>query len=46
MNKKLVYISGEPFWKTPDGTFENAVMEDGMPVENIIVRETITADNR
>lgn len=45
MNKKLVYISGEPYWKTPDGTFENAVVEDGMPVEHVILREAEAAWN-
>lgn len=45
MNKKLVYIAGEPYWKTPYGTFESAVIEDGMPVENIVVREAVAAES-
>jgi hypothetical protein len=39
MNKKLVYILGKPFWKMPDGTFANAVVHNGMPVENVILRK-------
>lgn len=39
MSNKLVYISGNPYWMTPEGRFEAAEMHNGMPVEHIVVRQ-------
>ena len=38
MSNKLVYISGIPYWMTPEGRFMNVEIMDGMPVEHIIMR--------
>ncbi|MDO5562813.1 MAG: hypothetical protein Q4F74_04290 [Synergistaceae bacterium] len=38
MSNKLVYISGTPFWMTPEGDFQNVEMHDGMPVEHVVMR--------
>jgi len=40
MSNKLVYISGKPFWKTPEGRFEAVEMKNGMPVEHYVMRKT------
>lgn len=40
MSNKLVYISGIPYWMTPEGRFMNVEIMDGMPVEHIIMRGT------
>lgn len=39
MSKKLVYISGQPFWMTPEGRFVEAELRDGVPVERFIMRK-------
>ncbi len=36
MSNRLVYISGTPFWMTPEGSFMAAEMKNGMPVEHIV----------
>lgn len=40
MSNKLVYISGNPYWMTPEGRFVAAEMQkNGIPVEHVIVRQ-------
>lgn len=41
MSKKLVYISGQPFWMTPEGRFVEAELRDGVPVERFIMRQEV-----
>ncbi len=38
MSNKLVYISGMPYWMTPEGRFEAVEMENGLPVERIVMK--------
>lgn len=38
MGNKLVYISGKPFWMTPEGRFSPVQMKNGVPVEHVTVR--------
>lgn len=38
MGNKLVYISGVAYWMTPEGSFVEAEMKDGLPVEHIVVK--------
>ncbi|MDO5116723.1 MAG: hypothetical protein Q4D58_11610 [Synergistaceae bacterium] len=38
MSNKLVYISGMPYWMTPEGSFMAAEMKDGLPVEHYVVK--------
>lgn len=39
MSNKLVYISGQPYWMTPEGRFIEAELQDGMPVERFVMRQ-------
>ena len=39
MSNKLVYISGMPFWMTPEGRFEAVEMKNGLPVERIVMKK-------
>ena len=39
MSNKLVYISGTPFWITPEGRFKAVEMKNGLPVERIIMKK-------
>jgi hypothetical protein len=36
MKNRLVYISGNPFWMTPEGSFTEAEMNNGIPVEHVM----------
>lgn len=36
MNTKLVYISGNPFWFTPEGLFMRADVSNENSAENIL----------
>ena len=38
MSNKLVYISGIPYWMTPEGRFMNVEFMEGMEVVHIIMR--------
>ena len=40
MSNKLVYISGTPFWMTPEGNFQAVEMHTGLPVEHVVMRGT------
>lgn len=44
MRNKLVYISGQPYWMTPEGRFVEAEMLNGMPVEHFIMRQHADAE--
>ena len=37
MSDKLVYISGMPYWMTPEGRFEAVEIENGLPVERAMI---------
>lgn len=43
MSNKLVYISGQPFWMTPEGSFIEAELRNGIPVELCELRSIQTA---
>ena len=38
MSKKLVYVSGSPFWMTPEGAFEAVERRNGRMIERIYLR--------
>ena len=38
MGNKLVYLSGEPFWFTPEGRFEAAEQSSGLFMERVMLR--------
>ncbi len=38
MGNKLVYVSGAPFWFTPEGQFEAAEQRNGLFVERVMLR--------
>ena len=38
MGNKLVYVSGAPFWFTPEGRFEAAEQNNGLFVERVMLR--------
>ncbi len=38
MNYKLVYISGVPYWMTPEGRFETVELVNGLPVEHTVMK--------
>lgn len=38
MGNKLVYLSGEPFWFTPEGRFEEAERSSGLFMERVMLR--------
>ena len=38
MGNKLVYVSGAPFWFTPEGRFEAAEQSNGLFVERVMLR--------
>ena len=38
MGNKLVYISGNPYWMTPEGRFVAVEMKNGMPVERVVMK--------
>jgi len=38
MSNKLVYISGMPYWMTPDGRFVEVELQNGLPVERTEMR--------
>ena len=38
MSKKLVYVSGSPFWMTPEGAFEAVERRNGRMVERVYLR--------
>ena len=40
MSNKLVYISGTRYWMTPEGRFMTVELENGMPIEHIVMRST------
>jgi hypothetical protein len=37
MSDKLVYISGMPYWMTPEGRFEAVEIENGLLVERTMI---------
>lgn len=43
MRNKLVYISGQAYWMTPEGRFIEAELKDGMPVERFVMRQDAEA---
>lgn len=43
MGNKLVYISGQPYWMTPEGRFIEAELLDGMPIERFVMRQDAAA---
>ena len=38
MGNKLVFVSGTPFWFTPEGRFEAAEQNNGLFVERVMLR--------
>ena len=38
MGNKLVFVSGAPFWFTPEGRFEAAEQNNGLFVERVMLR--------
>lgn len=38
MRNKLVYISGQAYWMTPEGSFIQAEIRDGIPVERFVIK--------
>ncbi len=38
MSNKLVYISGMPYWMTPEGRFEAVEFKNGLPIERTKMR--------
>ena len=38
MGNKLVFVSGAPFWFTPEGRFEAAEQSNGLFVERVMLR--------
>ena len=38
MGNKLVYVSGESFWFTPEGRFEAAEQSSGLFMERVMLR--------
>lgn len=38
MSNKLVYISGMPYWITPEGRFETVEIKNGLPIERTEMR--------
>ena len=38
MGNKLVFVSGAPFWFTPEGRFEAAEQNNGLFVERVVLR--------
>jgi hypothetical protein len=43
MSNKLVYISGTPFWMTPEGRFIAVELKNGLPLERTVMRGTTCA---
>lgn len=43
MRNKLVYISGQAFWMTPEGRFIEAELRNGMPVERFVIMQDAEA---
>lgn len=38
MFKKLVYMSGNPYWLLPEGTFQEVERQDGRIVDPVLFR--------
>ena len=38
MGNKLVFVSGAPFWFTPEGRFEATEQSNGLFVERVLLR--------
>lgn len=43
MRNKLVYISGQAYWMTPEGRFIEAELRNGMPVERVVMKHDAEA---
>lgn len=43
MRNKLVYISGQAYWMTPEGRFIRAEIKDGIPVERFVIMQDAEA---
>lgn len=39
MSNKLVYISGQAYWMTPEGRFIEAELRNGVPVEGFVMMQ-------